>query len=54
LPFTFGVALAFNTAAMAGDLPKEGTYSVTDSGYGTFKAAQVGKDVVLIGSDESV
>jgi hypothetical protein len=40
-----GVALAFNTAAVARDLPKEGTYSATYSVYGTFKSAQVGKEV---------
>ena len=53
LPSTLSVALAFSTAAIAGDLPKEGTYSTTYSTYGTFKAAQVGKDVVLLGWDES-
>jgi hypothetical protein len=49
-----GVALMFNTAAIAGDLPKEGTYSATYSTYGTVKAAaQVGKEVLLVGWDES-
>jgi hypothetical protein len=53
LPFTLGVALAFNTAAMAGDLPKEGTSSVTYSTYGTFKSTAVGKEVALFAWDES-
>jgi hypothetical protein len=53
LPFTLGFALAFNTAAVAADLAKEGTYSVTFSGFGTFKSTAVGKDVVLLAWDES-
>ena len=54
LPLMLGVALMFNTAAIAGDLPKEGTYSATYSTYGTVKAAaQVGKEVLLVGWDES-
>jgi hypothetical protein len=53
LPFTLGVALALNTAAIAGDLPKEGTYSVTYSSFGTLKSNPVGKQVVLFAFDEN-
>jgi hypothetical protein len=53
LPLTLGVALAFNTAAMAGDLPKEGTYSATYSSFGTFKDTTVGKQVDLFAWDEN-
>jgi hypothetical protein len=53
LPFTLGVALPFNNAAIAGDLPKEGTYSVTYFGAGTFKATPIGKQRVLLAWDEN-
>ena len=46
--FTLGTAMAFGAAAMAADLPKEGTYSVTYSGLGTFKAVPVGKERMVI------
>ncbi len=53
LPFALGVALASSTAAIAEDLPKEGTYNVTFSAFGTFKATAVGKEVILFSFDES-
>jgi hypothetical protein len=53
LPFALGVTLAYNTAAMAGDLPKEGTYTATYSGFGTSKSTAVGKEVVLVAWDEN-
>jgi hypothetical protein len=53
LTFTLGVDFGINTAAAAADLPKEGTYSVTFSAFGTFKSTSVGKDVVLFSFDES-
>jgi hypothetical protein len=42
----------FGVAAMAADLPKEGTYSGTYSSVGTVKATAVGKERVLIAFDE--
>jgi hypothetical protein len=53
LPFALGVALAFSSAAIAGDLPKEGTYSSTYSGFGTAKSTAVGKDALLVAWDEN-
>jgi hypothetical protein len=35
--FTLSAAMAVGTAAMAADLPKEGTFSGTYSGFGTAK-----------------
>jgi hypothetical protein len=45
LGFLVSAAILFATppAALAGDLPKEGTHDVTLSGAGTFKATPVGK-----------
>ena len=40
-------AIAFGVAAMAADLPKEGTFSGTDSGTGTFKTYPVEKERTL-------
>jgi hypothetical protein len=45
--FILSTAMGFGIAATAADLPKEGTYSVTYSGLGTFKAVPVGKERVL-------
>jgi hypothetical protein len=42
--FTILVAAAFATAAIAADLPKEGTYSGTYSNPGTYKAYPIGKE----------
>src|SRR5215469_17896126 len=38
---------------MAKDLPKEGTYSATWFGFGTFKSTAVGKEAVLFAWDEN-
>ena len=43
-----GAALVLNTAAIAGDLPKEGTYNVTYSASGTFKTTAIGKQRLLV------
>jgi len=51
--FTLSIAIAFGAAAMAADLPKEGTLSGTFSGFGTFKATPVGKERVLAVWDEN-
>jgi hypothetical protein len=46
-------AMCFGLAAMAADLPKEGTYSATYSGYGTYKATPVGKERLLLVFDQN-
>jgi hypothetical protein len=45
---TLGAAMFMGAAAIAADLPKEGTYSGTTSGYGTYKAMPVGKERLLL------
>jgi hypothetical protein len=44
LTFALGMTLAFGAAALAADLPKEGTFNGTFSGVGTYKASPVGKE----------
>jgi hypothetical protein len=51
--FTLSTAMAFGAAAMAADLPKEGTFSGTYSSAGTYKAHPVGKERVLAVYDEN-
>ena len=51
--FTLSTAIAFGTAATAGDLPKEGTYTATSSVDGTYKATPIGKERVLNTFDEN-
>lgn len=51
--FTLSAAMLFGTAAIAGDLPKEGTFSGTFSAYGTSKATAVGKELLLNAFDEN-
>ena len=46
-------AMAFGAAAMAGDLPKEGTYKGTYTAFGTYKATAIGKERVLTVWDEN-
>jgi hypothetical protein len=41
------------SAAMAADLPKEGTFTFTYSGAGTFKATPIGKERLLAAWDEN-
>src|SRR6201992_3284851 len=43
-----GTSMAFGAAAMAADLPKEGTYDDEYAAYGTFKATAIGKERVLV------
>lgn len=45
--FTLGAVMFFGTAAIAGDLPKEGTYSSTYAAADTFKATPIGKERLL-------
>jgi len=40
---TLGAAMLFGAAAMAADLPKEGTFSHTTSAFFTFKGTPIGK-----------
>jgi hypothetical protein len=47
------MTLALGAAALAADLPKEGTFSGTFSGVGTYKAYQVGKERLLLVFDEN-
>jgi hypothetical protein len=46
-------AMFLGSAAMAADLPKEGTFSFTYFGAGSFKATPVGKERVLLAWDEN-
>jgi hypothetical protein len=41
------------SAAMAAELPKEGTFSFTYSGFGTVKATPVGKERLLLAFDDN-
>jgi hypothetical protein len=51
--FTLSTAMFFGVTAMAADLPKEGTYSGTYSGFGTVKATPIGKERLLIVWEEN-
>jgi hypothetical protein len=42
--FALGAALAFGTAAIAADLPKEGTFNATQYAAGTFQPTGLGKE----------
>jgi hypothetical protein len=46
-------AMFLGSAAMAADLPKEGTFTYTYSSAGTFKATPVGKERLLLAWDEN-
>jgi hypothetical protein len=50
---TLSAAMAVGAAAMAADLPKEGTFSVTWSGAATFKATAIGKERLVFAWDEN-
>src|ERR1700733_12577862 len=51
--FTLSTCMAFGAVAVAGDLPKEGTYKATYSSSSPIKLIQVGKErVFLVFSDE--
>jgi hypothetical protein len=47
-----GIGL-FVVTAMAADLPKEGTFSGTCTGLGTFKTTKIGDDRALVTFDET-
>ena len=51
--FALGMTLAFGAAALAADLPKEGAFSGTFSGAGTYKAYPVGKERLLLVFDDN-
>ena len=50
---TLSAAMFFGTAATAADLPKEGTWTATYSGYGSYKATTVGKGRWFLPWDEN-
>jgi hypothetical protein len=51
--FTLSMAMASGAAAMAADLPKEGTFNQDYTAFGTFKAYAIGKERVLATFDEN-
>lgn len=51
--FTLSAAMFFGIAALAADLPKEGTFTATYSGYGTYKVTPVGKELWFLSFDEN-
>jgi hypothetical protein len=51
--FALGAAMFFGTAAMAADLPKEGTFSGSVYAFGTLKATRVGKELLLSVFDDN-
>jgi hypothetical protein len=50
---TLSTAMFLGTAAMAADLPKEGSYSGTYAAFGTIKSTQIGKERMLFVGDEN-
>ena len=50
---TLSTVMAFGIAAIAADLPKEGTYKGTFTAFGTIKFTAVGKERVLTVWDEN-
>jgi hypothetical protein len=50
---TLTSAMVFGVAAMAADLPKEGTFSGAYTGWGTAKATQIGKERLLVSTDQT-
>ena len=51
--FALSTAIVLGMPARAADLPKEGKYKGTVSGYGTYKSIPVGKERVLTVWDEN-
>src|SRR5262249_13719520 len=51
--FALGAAIFFGTAAMAADLPKEGTFSGSYYPFGTVKVTRVGKELILFVFEEN-
>ena len=48
-----GAGMLLGSAAVAADPPKEGRYSYTYSGAGSYKATAVGKERLLLAWDEN-
>jgi hypothetical protein len=53
LSASLSTGMFFGTAAMAAELPKEGAFTGTYSGFGTFKATPIGKERLLLVFDEN-
>ena len=53
LSVTMGVIFGFAASAMATDLPKEGTFSGTYTGFGTYRTIKIGSDRALNVFDEN-
>jgi hypothetical protein len=51
--FTLSAAMSFGAAAMAGDLPREGTYNANYTAFGTATPTAIGKERVLVTFDEN-
>jgi|ERR1700733_4634865 hypothetical protein len=51
--FTLSTAMACGVAAVAADLPKEGTYNADYTAFGAFKPTAIGKERVLATFDEN-
>ncbi len=50
---TLNLALFVGTAAIAADLPREGTFTGTFSGFGTYKVSSVGAERIFVAYDEN-
>jgi hypothetical protein len=50
--FTLSTGMVFGAAAIAADLPKEGTVGGTYSSFGTIKSTSIGKERLLLVFDE--
>jgi hypothetical protein len=51
--FTLSAGMAFGAVAMAADMPKEGTFTGAYTGWGTYKATQIGPDRLLVSYDQN-
>jgi hypothetical protein len=51
--FTLSASMAFGFAAAAADLPKEGTFNVDYTAFGTVKGTAIGKERIMFTSDEN-
>jgi hypothetical protein len=49
---TLSSAVLLGTIAVAADLPKEGTFTTTYNGVGTYKTATMGKETVISSWEE--
>jgi hypothetical protein len=50
---TLSTGMSFGAAAIAADMPKEGTYNADYTAFGTFKVTAIGKERVLVSGDEN-